>query len=160
MPPTATRTPASRAISPTRVVTVDLALEPVMAAMGARASRTKSAISPTRHGSPVAGRIRPASAWSPAACGSMPGLSTTSSAASRSRASRGPRCTATPGWAARKSSSPGGASRVSATMKGTPRRARWRQMARPESPRPTTRVVPGGTRSTAASRQVSLISAP
>ncbi|MNN81513.1 hypothetical protein D3C81_1983460 [compost metagenome] len=46
MPPTATRLPAAAAISPTRVVTVLLALEPVMATIGALAWRVNSWISP------------------------------------------------------------------------------------------------------------------
>ncbi|MDT4876991.1 hypothetical protein FQZ97_1124760 [compost metagenome] len=46
MPPTATRLPAAKAMSPSRVVTVLLALEPVMATIGALALRLNSSISP------------------------------------------------------------------------------------------------------------------
>lgn len=46
LPPTATRLSAATAISPTRVVTVLFALEPVMATIGAFASRAKRSMSP------------------------------------------------------------------------------------------------------------------
>ncbi len=46
LPPTATRFPADSAILPTSVVTVVLALEPVIATTGAFASRKNSSISP------------------------------------------------------------------------------------------------------------------
>ncbi len=46
-PPTPTLRPASAIISPTRVVTVLLPLEPVMAMTGVWVSRTNSSMSPT-----------------------------------------------------------------------------------------------------------------
>ncbi|MNF88967.1 hypothetical protein D3C84_714720 [compost metagenome] len=46
LPPTATRLPAAAAMSPTRVVTVLFALEPLMATIGAFALRANSSMSP------------------------------------------------------------------------------------------------------------------
>ena len=132
LPPTRTSTPAARAISPTRAVTVLLPLEPVMAATGAATTRAKISMSPTT------GTPRAAAAATAGSAGDNPGLSTTASAWAKAASSSPPVNTATSGSSARSAASPGGWSRVSATATSYPQPARKRAADRPLAPRPAT----------------------
>ena len=132
LPPTATFLPAAAAISPTRVVTVLLALEPVMATSGALAWRTNRSMSPDIF------TPRAAASRSAGVASGRPGLTYSSLARHRKSTSSAPQRTSTCGnWALRVSSS-GGHMRVSTTAKGTPWRARKRTSDMPLLPRPTT----------------------
>src|SRR5690606_13528978 len=132
LPPTATFLPAAAAISPTRVVTVLLALEPVMAMIGARASRANSSISPESF------TPRRAASCNAGEATARPGLTRSSSARQRNSTSSAPQRTSTPGNSCCKVASSGGLARVSATANDNPRRAKWRTRDMPLLPRPTT----------------------
>src|SRR5690554_349393 len=133
-PPTATCSPAVRAISPTRVVTVLLPLEPVMATMGALAYWRNRSTSP-RMATPAC-----LACWIAGNSRLSPGLTSNWSAWVRKSPSRGPRRTSTWGSSAFNSSSPGGAKRVSTTANGRPLPARKRAQDNPVLPSPTTMV--------------------
>ncbi|MNY48184.1 hypothetical protein D3C86_1834960 [compost metagenome] len=89
MPPTATFLPAAAAISPTKVVTVLLALEPVMATIGALAWRTNRSISPDSL------TPRAAASCSAVVASGRPGLTYNSLARQRKSTSSAPQRTST-----------------------------------------------------------------
>ncbi|MNE35790.1 hypothetical protein D3C80_1295680 [compost metagenome] len=91
LPPTATRLPALAAISPTRVVTVLLALEPLMAMIGALAWRANSSMSPDR------ATPRAAACCSAGVDNARPGLTYSSLARQRKSTSSSPQRTSTCG---------------------------------------------------------------
>ncbi len=132
LPPTATVRPAAAAISPTKVVTVLLALEPVIATMGALASRANSSMSPDSL------TPRAAASCNAGVLTASPGLTSSSLAVQRKSTSSSPQRTCTSGYSAFSVASSGGFARVSTTANGSPRRARWRTRDMPLLPRPTT----------------------
>src|SRR3990167_840689 len=132
LPPTATRLPAAAAISPTRVVTVLFALEPVMAMIGALALRANNSISPDIF------TPRAAACCNAGVARAKPGLTSSSLARQRNATSSSPQRKSTCGNSARKVASSGGLARLSATAKGRPWRARKRTRDMPLLPRPTT----------------------
>src|SRR5690554_5065118 len=118
-------------MAPTRVVTVLLALEPVIATIGASASRANSSMSPTT--------LTPASmaALIAGVAKAIPGLTISSPALLSSSASSSPRCRSAMGAKRLSLSRPGGLARVSQTANGISRPARYRATDRPVAPSPT-----------------------
>src|SRR3990167_3938081 len=126
LPPTATFLPAAAAISPTKVVTVLLALEPVMAMIGALAKRANRSMSPES----LTPRLT--AACSAGVAMARPGLTSNSLARQRKSTSSSPQRTSTCGNCSRKVASSGGLARVSTPAKAKPWRARKRTRVRSE----------------------------
>ena len=127
LPPTPTLTPAAFAISPTSVVTVLLPLEPVIATIGACASRQNSSISPTISIPASAAELKDGCA------SAIPGLATIRSAAISHSSFRPPVWRST---ASGNLSRPGGVIRVSITRGVTPRARKKSTQESPVRPRP------------------------
>src|SRR5690554_1912935 len=118
-------------MAPSRVVTVLLALEPVIATIGASASRANNSMSPTT--------LTPASmaALIAGVAKAIPGLTINSPALLNNAASSSPKCRSAMGAKRLSLSSPGGLARVSQTANGKSRPARYRATDRPVAPSPT-----------------------
>ena len=132
LPPAIARRPAAFAIKPTSVVTVLLPFVPVIAAVGACASRANSSMSP------MMGMPRTAALIKNGSRSETPGDTMTCAAPSSSDSSNAPKLTCAPGASRSSAGASGGVGLLSVTAKFKPRACRYRAHDNPVRPRPTT----------------------